>query len=195
MEKRLSSGITFISSYMRSKNIEKNNFLNAQDTEMVRQLTDFDRTHVWTFSGVAELPFGRGKTNPVATADVARVIAAVLADPKPHVGRIYELTGPRSQDMHGIAREFSDALKREITYCDVPAENWERALKALGLPEHVAAHVVTMGELHRVGRYDRLTDGVERVTGRTAMGVREWVSLHADAFGDRTENGEQEQSS
>src|SRR5262249_5619833 len=28
-----------------------------------------------------ELPFGRGKTNPVATADVARVIAAVLADP------------------------------------------------------------------------------------------------------------------
>src|SRR5260370_41221474 len=47
-----------------------------------------------------ELPFGRGKTSPVATADVARVIATVLADPEPHLGRIYELTGPRSQDMH-----------------------------------------------------------------------------------------------
>src|SRR5215510_9055682 len=46
-----------------------------------------------------ELPFGRGKTNPVSAADVARVVAAVLADPEPHVGRIYELTGPRSQDM------------------------------------------------------------------------------------------------
>src|SRR5437867_13451316 len=31
--------------------------------------------------GRIELPFGRGKTNPVATADVARVVAAVLADP------------------------------------------------------------------------------------------------------------------
>src|SRR5881394_67666 len=46
-----------------------------------------------------ELPFGRGKTFPVATADVARVIATVLADPAPHVGRILELTGPQSQDM------------------------------------------------------------------------------------------------
>ncbi len=59
-EKRLSNGLTFISSYMLSKNIEKNNFLTAQDSEMVRQLTDFDRTHVWVFSGVAALPFGRG---------------------------------------------------------------------------------------------------------------------------------------
>src|SRR5204863_5120971 len=29
--------------------------------------------------GRIELPFGRGKTNPVSTADVARVVAAVLA--------------------------------------------------------------------------------------------------------------------
>ena len=46
-----------------------------------------------------ELPFGQGKTSPVAAADVARVVATVLAGPGPHVGRIYELTGPRSQDM------------------------------------------------------------------------------------------------
>src|SRR5512144_2342508 len=49
--------------------------------------------------GRIELPFGRGKTNPVAAADVARVVAAVLADPMPHLGQIYELTGPRSQQM------------------------------------------------------------------------------------------------
>jgi uncharacterized protein YbjT (DUF2867 family) len=48
-----------------------------------------------------ELPLGQGKTSPVATADVAQVIAAVLADPEPHLGRIYELTGPRSQTCMG----------------------------------------------------------------------------------------------
>ena len=135
--------------------------------------------------GRIEVPFGRGKTSPVAAADVARVVAAVLADPGPHLGRIYELTGPRSQDMHGVAREFSDALNREVTYSDIPAEDWERELKKLGLPEHLTRHLVTMGELHRAGRYDRLADGVERVTGRPAISVREFVSLNADDFGGR----------
>src|SRR6266436_3978183 len=61
-----------------------------------------------------ELPFGRGKTSPVSTTDVARVIAAVLADPEPYLGQILELTGPRSQDMDAVAREYSDALNREV---------------------------------------------------------------------------------
>jgi len=135
--------------------------------------------------GRIELPFGRGKTSPVAAADVARVVAAVLADPGPHLGLIYELTGPRSQDMHGVAREYSDALNREVTYFSIPPEDWERELKRVGLPEHPTRHLVTMAELNRAGRYDRMPDGVERVTGRPAMSVREFVSLHADEFGGR----------
>jgi hypothetical protein len=132
-----------------------------------------------------ELPFGRGKTSPVAAADVARIVATVLANPRPHVGRLYELTGPRSQDMHGVARELSDALNREITYADIPHEDWARALEKAGVPEHLALHLLTMAELHRAGRYDRLADGVEQVTGRPATSVREFVSLHADQFGGR----------
>ena len=133
--------------------------------------------------GRIELPFGQGKTNPVAAADVARVVAAVLADPKPHLGRTYELTGPRSQDMHGIAREYSDALNREITYADIAPDDWEKELKKVNLPEHLTHHLVTMAELNRAGRYDRSADGVERVTGRPPMSVREFVSLHANEFG------------
>ena len=48
------------------------------------------------------------------------VVAALLVDPKPHLGRIYELTGPRSQDMHGVAREYSEALNRKVTYDEGP---------------------------------------------------------------------------
>jgi len=132
-----------------------------------------------------ELPFGLGKTSPVAAADVARVVAAVLADPGPHIGRIYELTGPRSQDMHGVAREFSNALNRDITYSDIPPEDWDRQLRNQQVPEHLALHLLTMAELHRAGRYDRMADGVQLVTGRPAMSVREFVSLHADKFGGR----------
>jgi uncharacterized protein YbjT (DUF2867 family) len=135
--------------------------------------------------GRIELPFGGGKTSPVASADVARAVAAILADPGPHLGRVYELTGPRSQDMDGVAREYSEALNREVTYSDIPPEDWERGLRAAGLPEHLTHHLVTMAELNRAGRYDRMSDGVERVTGRPPMSVREFVSLHADEFGGR----------
>jgi uncharacterized protein YbjT (DUF2867 family) len=139
--------------------------------------------------GRIELPFGGGKTNPVAAADVARVIAVVLEDPKPHLGRIYELTGPRSQDMNGVAREYSDALNREVTYADIPPDDWVRQLKQAGLPEHLTKHLVTMAELNRANRYDRLADGVARVTGQPPISVREFVSLHADKFGGlRTAN-------
>jgi hypothetical protein len=44
---------------------------------------------------------------------------------------------------------------------------------------------VTMAELNRASRFDRMADGVERVTGRPAMSVREFVSHHADEFGGR----------
>jgi uncharacterized protein YbjT (DUF2867 family) len=132
-----------------------------------------------------ELPFGRGKTSPVATADVAQVIASVLTNPGPHLGKILELTGPRSQDMEGVAREYSDALRREIKYVDIPPEDWERALAKAGLQEHLTRHLVTMAKLNRAGRYDRLTDGVERLTGRPATSIREFVLLHAKEFGGR----------
>lgn len=130
-----------------------------------------------------ELPFGQGKTSPVAAADVAQVIATILTAPEAHLGRIYELTGPRSQDMHAIAREYSDALNREVFYADIPPGDWELNLKKAGLPEHLAKHLATIAELNRAGRYDRMADGVERVTGRPPMSVRDFVSLHADQFG------------
>jgi len=132
-----------------------------------------------------EVPFGRGKTSPVAATDVAQVVAAVLADPAPHLGKIYELTGPQSQDMDGVAGEFSEALNREVTYSDVNPEEWGQKLKKVGMPEHLTGHLLAMGELHRAGRYDRQTDVVQRMTGRPAMSVREFVSLHADEFGGR----------
>ena len=132
-----------------------------------------------------ELPFGLGRTSPVFAGDVASVVAKILSDPTPHLGRVYELTGPRSQDMQGVAREYSEALGREITYVDVSPDAWERELKKAGLPDHVNRHLITMAELHRAGRYDRMADGIERVTGRPPMSVGEFVSRHAEEFGGR----------
>jgi uncharacterized protein YbjT (DUF2867 family) len=71
-----------------------------------------------------KLPFGEGKTSPVAAEDVARAIAELLANPQPHIGKIYHLTGPQSENMHFFAQEYSKALGRAISYQDIPVEPW-----------------------------------------------------------------------
>jgi uncharacterized protein YbjT (DUF2867 family) len=126
-----------------------------------------------------ELPFGQGKTSPVAAADVAQVVAAVLADPVPHLGLICELTGPRSQDMDAVAREFSDALNREVTYSDLSPEQWEQQLKGQGLPAHLMGHLLVMALC--TGRV--VTTGRRTASNGPAMSVRGFVSLRAEEFG------------
>ena len=129
------------------------------------------------------LPFGAGRTSPVAVDDVAEVVATILADPAAHVGKVYELTGPKSQDMTGVAGEYSSALGRKITYVDVPLEQWrETDLRSLNLPEHVDQHILTVARLHAANRYDRFTHDVEAITGRPPTPIREFVAKRTELF-------------
>jgi uncharacterized protein YbjT (DUF2867 family) len=134
-------------------------------------------------SGTIRLPFGTGRTSPIVTDDVARVVAAILADPGPYIGRVLELTGPRSQDMNGIAEEYARALNRPVSYVDVPWETWaEQVLSRAGLGSYVEDHLATVARLHRENRYDRMTATVEEITGRPAESVEEFVARQSDLF-------------
>jgi NAD(P)H dehydrogenase (quinone) len=122
-------------------------------------------------NGTIRLPFGHGRTSPVAARDVADVVTRVLIDPSPHVGRVYELTGAASRDMTAIAAEFSNALGRSVTYVDVPYEDWlAEELQVLGLSPHLLNHIATMARLHSQNRYDRATSDVAELLGRPPSG-------------------------
>jgi uncharacterized protein YbjT (DUF2867 family) len=129
-----------------------------------------------------KLPFGEGKTSPVAVEDVARVIAGVLANPQPHIGKIYHLTGPQSEDMQFYAQEYSKALGRTITFQDIPVERWRDGLLERGLPLHLVDHLTTMADFHRAGRYDRMSDDVLTLTGRGPLNMQDFVRKHAATF-------------
>jgi len=133
--------------------------------------------------GVLVLPFGTGRTSPIAADDVARVVAALLRDPAGRIGQIYELTGPELLDENGLAEQYTRALKRSISAEDLPLDKWERdVLAPVGLPDHVSQHIATMARLHREGRYDRATDDVEQITGQPAHTVEQYVASNPDLF-------------
>jgi NAD(P)H dehydrogenase (quinone) len=129
------------------------------------------------------LPFGTGRTSPIDVRDVAEVIAAILVSPATHIGKVYELTGPRSQNMHGVAAEYSEALGRPITYVDVPLDQWrDQILRRQNLSDHISEHFLTMARLHAANRYDRLTDDVETIIGRPATNIRDFVAQRREFF-------------
>lgn len=133
-------------------------------------------------SGTIRLPFGAACTSPIDAQDVADVVAEVLANPKPHVGKVYELTGPRSEDMMAVAAEYSEALGRKISYVDVPPAAWRDELQAHSFPEHVHHHFVVMAQLHAENRYDRLTHDVDALLDRPATSVRAYVAKHPELW-------------
>ena len=133
-------------------------------------------------NGTITLPFGAGRTSPVAVDDVARVVATVLRDPAPHIGHVYELTGPSSVDMTEMAAVFSRVLDRPVSYVSVPLDRWQAELSRLGLPPHTEQHVATMAQLHQDNRYDRIADGVERVTGIPPQSIEAFVAARRDFY-------------
>jgi NAD(P)H dehydrogenase (quinone) len=132
--------------------------------------------------GTIRLPFGDGRTSPVAARDVADVVTRVLTDDRArHVGHVYELTGAGSRDMNAIAAEVSDDLKRPVAYVDVPFDQWlERDLKPLHLGPHLQDHIATMARLHKQNRYDRSTSDITDLLGRRPAGFDSLIEETAD---------------
>jgi uncharacterized protein YbjT (DUF2867 family) len=138
-------------------------------------------------SDTLALPFGGGKTSPISAVDVARAVAVILDDPAPHIGQIYDLTGPESADLDHYAGVFSEVLGRPIRYRDVPLPAWSESLRQMKFPEHVVRHLSAMAELTKQGRYDRMTDIMYKLTGKAPMNMNDFVKLHADEFKQRHE--------
>src|ERR1700726_1819764 len=133
-------------------------------------------------SNQIRLPFGEGKTSPVAAEDAARVVATLLEKPQSHIGKIYHLTGPQSENMHFYAQEYSKALGRTITYQDIPVAPWRDDLLKRGWPVHVVNHLAALADLHRAGRFDRASDDVRTLTGQEPLTVQGFVRKNAATF-------------
>lgn len=111
-------------------------------------------------------PAADGRIAAVARADVGAAVAAVLADPKTHVGQLYELSGPEALTFGDVAAMLGPVLGAPITYIvqtddEARQQKSEHDAPAELLDAWLSAYVAI-----RHGIHGHVTDDVQHLTGR-----------------------------
>jgi uncharacterized protein YbjT (DUF2867 family) len=101
----------------------------------------------------------------VDVEDIADVAAAALSEDG-HVGKVYELTGPRLLTFEEAVGEIAAATGREIRYVPVSMEEYAAAAREHGVPEDIVGFLQYLFGEVLDGRNASLTDGVQRAVGR-----------------------------
>ena len=123
--------------------------------------------------GVIRAPAGDGRVAWVARRDVARLAVAVLTSGG-HEDQVYDVSGPRSLDLHETAAELARVTGRRITYHpETLEEAWD---SRAGSPEWLVEGWI--------GSYVALATGEGAVTSHTIEHVTGVPPLSFGAFLD-----------
>lgn len=135
-----------------------------------QDIVDDDRIH---------LPAGDGRVAFIDTRDIGAVAAAVFADPLPHGGRGYTLTGPRAVTFDDVASMLTTTLGRTVVYEPASILGYARHLRRRRLPlAQIAVQTVLHTGLRR-GDAETVDPTLERLLGRKGRTIEDYVREHA----------------
>jgi uncharacterized protein YbjT (DUF2867 family) len=114
-------------------------------------------------SGHLELP---GNTaEPILDAeDIAEVVAATLTEDR-HVGKLYELTGPRLMTFDQMVKEIGVATGRDLGFREVSSTEFATGLQEVGTPADMAQGLAALFAEVLDGHNAYLSDGARRAIG------------------------------
>ncbi|MFE2558882.1 NAD(P)H-binding protein [Streptomyces sp. NPDC059352] len=125
-------------------------------------------------------PYAARRTASADEADVAEVIAALLARGG-HAGRRLVVTGPEALSPADKVAALAAATGRELRFTELTDDQARRQWRAEGLPEEGIAFLLHMWATVPASVAE-VTTTVEEVLGRPPRSFARWASDHADAF-------------
>ncbi|TDD18304.1 NAD(P)H-binding protein [Nonomuraea diastatica] len=140
-----------------------------------------DIFHAPLVAGELALPAGAVPDPFIDVEDVADAVAAVLAQPGRHAGRIHELTGSRALTFAEAVELISRASGLPISYTEVSPAEYATALVEEGWGVQDAHHVAEMFVLMQRGLMREPTDGIATVLGRAPRIFEDYVVRAAAA--------------
>ncbi|WP_113701191.1 NAD(P)H-binding protein [Nonomuraea lactucae] len=129
-------------------------------------------------SGEVVTATGDGRVAFVDPDDIAAVaVVCLLADQTP--GTDLVLTGPEALGYAEVCAMVSALLRRPIVHRSVDVGTYSRFLVEHGIPASYAPLLAALDEPISRGSEDRVTDGVQRITGRPPRSFRAFLQDHA----------------
>lgn len=126
-------------------------------------------TGTWAFPSNGE------SVNFAYRTEMAEALANILANPGDHKNRAYEITSLEAFTLDEYAEKLSLASGKEITYKDVPLDEFVEGLEAAGLPDDVIA----MSKLSAItvanGALDHTSDDLKKLLGRDPKRTYEFI--------------------
>ncbi|MFI8633736.1 SDR family oxidoreductase [Microbacterium sp. NPDC077663] len=130
-------------------------------------------------TGVLSAAVGDGAVAAAARADYAEAAAVVLLEDG-HLGRTYELGGPRAT-YSDIAAAMGEVLGREVVYTPVTADDLAARLASFGLDEGTVGFVVTLDTDISRGVLDVASSDLTDLIGRPTTSWTEALRALAPA--------------
>lgn len=130
------------------------------------------------------------RSAPVASEDIARVVAAVLAAPERHAGKSYRPTGPKLLSARDIADAMHHVLGKRVLPIAIPFWMFTKTARLQGLDPFEASGYRFYMEDHRRGAFEYgggVNDTVRELTGAPAEDFETTVRRYAELpFAQRT---------
>jgi uncharacterized protein YbjT (DUF2867 family) len=125
-------------------------------------------------SGEVVLPAGDGREPFIDADDIAAVAVAALVEDG-HAGEVYELSGPRLLSFGDAVEEIAAGSGRDIRFVPASAEEYAADAARRGQSAGTTDVLNMLYGWIREGRNAHLSDGVQRVLGRSPRDFSEYV--------------------
>ncbi len=132
-------------------------------------------------NGTIALPVGHAKGSFIDVRDVAAVAAQLLSH-SDFDHREFDLTGPRALDHDEVAAILSRVSGRAITFVDITPEAMLAGMLQAGVPKPYAEFLVAILGHFKAGHSARITDAVERITGRAPRTFEQYAQDNRHAW-------------
>jgi uncharacterized protein YbjT (DUF2867 family) len=126
--------------------------------------------------GILRGPAADGRAAIVARADVARTAIRVLENPEAHRDETYTLTGREALTLTEVAATIQSVTGRPTTYLNETLDEAYASRASYNAPDwQVDAWVSTYTAIAE-GAQSRVSDDVERITGRVPITLAEFLA-------------------
>ncbi|WP_158726480.1 SDR family oxidoreductase [Tomitella fengzijianii] len=119
--------------------------------------------------GAIRGPAGDGRVAAVSQRDVAAVAAHILADPRPHANRGYDLTGPEALTLGQIAATLTEVTGRPHRFVDETMDEARASRAVYDAPAWLVDAWISTYTAIRDGELEHVSDAVPTLLGRPAL--------------------------